>query len=284
VRHALTLACVLVAATATASPSSPKDEFDDAKQSFRSKNCAAARPELKDLLFPEKLSAPEQLAEAYVMLGACQLEDQQPEEAKQQFQKALQIDPDIEVDPQFFSSTAVRSFDIVKADLDAQAKNSAASAAAEQLRKSLRTYEHHPLWENLVPFGLGQYNNHNYTRAGLVAGGEVVTLATSFGIWFYLVEKYGVQSSNVELSDAQTVLWMQRIEIGTGIAFIGLYAYGVLDGFRHYKPDVQVVVPDSLLKELAPEPPPPKPAKTSFHILPLAVPNGGGIGLSWETP
>ena len=31
-------------------------------------------------------------------------------------------------------------------------------------------------------------------------------------------------------------------------------------------------------------PEPPKPPQTSFHILPLAVPNGAGIGLSWETP
>ncbi len=105
-RHALTFAVVLVPAIAVASP---RDEFDKARESFRDKNCAVARLELKDLLFPiEKLSAPEQLVEAYLMLGACQLEDHQPEDAKQQFEKALQLNPDFDADPQFFSSSAVR--------------------------------------------------------------------------------------------------------------------------------------------------------------------------------
>ena len=42
----------------------------------------------------------------------------------------------------------------------------------------------------------------------------------------------------------------------SGIAFIGVYAYGVIDGFRHYRRNPHVVV------------------------TPLAIGDGGGLGIA----
>jgi hypothetical protein len=286
----VTVAAALLAPAATAL-ASPETELESARAAFRSHDCEAARPKLKDLLDPEQLSSRDQLFDAHAMLGACELDQHLPEQAKRQFEIALQLEPDRELDPMFYTSTAIRSFDDVKADLDARAKRDADDRARRQAADTvrhklanLRVYEHHPATLSYIPFGIGQFNNDDYYKGGLFAAGEVLTLGTSFGIWFYLVDKYGLRSSNVAIGDAQTVRTLQGVEIGTGAAFIGLAIWGVIDARYHYKPDVYVPGSEQLLKDLEPTAEPPRPPKTTLRFIPIAVPNGAGVGLSWETP
>jgi tetratricopeptide (TPR) repeat protein len=242
-------------------------------------------------LNPEQISGRDDLWDAHAMLGACLLEQQQLDDAKKQFEIALQIDPDRQPDPLFYSSTAIRNFDDVRGELDARARadaeDRARRQAAESLRQklaNLRLYEHHPATLSYVPFGIGKFNNDAYAKGGLFAAGEVLTLGTSFGIWFYLVDKYGLRSSNVAIGDAQTVRTLQGIEIGTGAAFVGLAIWGVIDARVHYKPDVLVPGSEQLLKDLEQPAAPPKPPKTTLRFVPIAVPDGAGVGLTWETP
>jgi len=85
---------------------------------------------------------------------------------------------------------------------------------------------------------------------------------------------------------------LQQAEIGTGIAFLGLWVWSAIDAYRHYKPSTQVELDESLLPpELrgldgppppAKRPPPKKPTSLLEHITPIITPTGVGIGLGWE--
>jgi len=99
-------------------------------------------------------------------------------------------------------------------------------------------YETHPYWINFVPFGAGQLQNHDTTKGLSLAIVEGTTAATSLGIWLYLTVHY--RGTYVPINEASRVRLMQRIEIGSGVAFLGLYALGVVDSVLHYQPRVKV--------------------------------------------
>src|ERR671933_525609 len=89
---AAVLAIALAAGVARASPSQPPAR---ARQSFRQHDYDSAMKLATFLLYPdEKLAAPSDLVEAHVILGASNFETGHRIEAKNEFEKALQIQPD----------------------------------------------------------------------------------------------------------------------------------------------------------------------------------------------
>jgi tetratricopeptide (TPR) repeat protein len=290
--RALIVALVAFAVTAEASPT---DELDHARTSFRTHDYDSAMKTLKDLLYPrEQLALPADLIEAREMLGACDFELGRNEEAKAEFEKALQIDPALRLDANFFSIGAQHVFDDTRADLEVRREKEAEirklQAETERLRlarENLVVVEQHTYALNFAPFGIGQFQNGQHTKGYLFAAGEGVTVAGSFGIWAYLVGKYGVNCPHcVKLADADSVLHLQEAELGLGAVAIGLYLYGVVDAVRNYTPNKRVddssLSPD-LLQDLDKHP---RKQPTSFlhriQIGPLVTPSGVGIGLGWE--
>src|SRR5262249_4426861 len=107
------------------------------------------------------------------------------------------------------------------------------------------------------------------------------------GIWFYLVSKYGIRSDKVPLIEGPRVLALQQIEIGTGLAFLGIYVLGVIDARVHYKPATLIKGDPSLLPPSLQGPEKPsKPERTSLreriHLVRMLTPNGVGVGIGWE--
>jgi hypothetical protein len=107
-------------------------------------------------------------------------------------------------------------------------------------------------------------------------------------VFLYLAGKYGL-NAKVPTPEVPGVRQLQQLEIGTGVAFFAIYAWGVVDALLHYKPTVQIEGDDSLLPPLPSDKAAPrKPAKTSvldrLHLHPIVVPDGTGIGLglTWE--
>ena len=136
-------------------------------------------------------------------------------------------------------------------------------------------------------FGVGQFQNKQDAKGAFFAATEGVMLISSVSIWLYLVNTYGIRSTRVGPDDASSVLRLQQTEIGTGFAFLGLWVLGAVDSYLNYKPQTRAEIDDSLLPiELRdldkPAPKKKLPPKTSFHVLPMFVPNGAGIGLAWE--
>jgi len=276
---------------ATSAGATPKQDLDQANDRFRKGDFENARHLYNDLLYPSpQLAGADDLAEAYVGLGVCRLETGDSEGARREFEKALQIDPNKQLDPQVMSKSAIRLFDDTKADLrtraerDAEKKKQAELLEAQQKYiDSLRVYQAHPYWMNWIP-PLGQFQNDDTFKGVLFASGELATAGTSIAIWGYLVNKYGIRSDKVPLQEGPTVLLLQQVEIGAGLAFFGLYVLGVIDAHRHYTPATLIKGDKSLLPPQLQTPA--KPKKTSLleriHMLPMVTPTSAGIGIGWE--
>ena len=69
----------------------------------------------------------------------------------------------------------------------------------------------------------------------------------------------------------------------SGAAFWALYGLSIFDALRHYTPRTQLKADDSLLPEELKNALKKPPQKSSWRIIPMPVPNGAGVGLSWET-
>lgn len=288
----IVLVCLLAG---VARGGTPGEDFEKAREQFRQKDCDSARKNLKDVLYPPRLSNPDQLFEARAMLGACYADAGERELAKAEFEKALQLKPREVLDSMFYSERAVRLFDDTKADIENRAKKDAELRQLQEERErlkqrleNLRVYRQSYYVLNFVPFGAGQYQNGQYLKAGLFAGGQFLTLGASLGVWGYLVNKYGIRSDRVPLDDGPRVRRLQQIEIGTGLAFWGLYLWSVIDALRHYTPNRRVAGDDELLREIKKEATEKqtRPPKSSFierlHLTPMATQDGVGIGIGWE--
>lgn len=290
-RRALILLFALVTATAYASPT---EDLDHARSDFRAHDYESAMQRLNVLLYPtEQLALRSDLLEARQMLGACDFEVGRTEEAKGEFEKALQIDPSAHLDPNFFTSGAQHLFDETRGDLEVKrAKEAEVRKLQEErerlkkIRENLVLFEQHTYAYNFFP-PLGQFQNGQTTKGYLFAAGEGLTLSGSVGIWLYLVSKYGVNCPHcVALPDADNVRLMQEFQVGLGVAFVGLYVYGMIDAIRNYQPRVRLddsQLPPDLLRDLDKNP---RKKETSFlhriHFGPMATSNGVGIGLGWE--
>jgi hypothetical protein len=287
------MATAALAAGAAAANASPTQDLERARQSFRAHDYQNARIVATYLLYPDaKLAQPVDLVEAHVILGASDFETGNRTEAKIEFEKALQIQPEKTLTDMLFSDGAIRLFDETKADLEARARRDSELRKIADERERIRKYreslvvvERRSFGVNFVPFGAGQFQNKQPTRGLLFAAGQGITAGVSIGIFVYLAGKYGIVA-NVPTADVPGVRQLQQVEIGAGVAFYALYTWGVVDALLHYKPRVQVEGDDSLLPPLT-EPDAKKPrARTSLrdrlHLAPMLSPHGAGLGLTWE--
>lgn len=294
--HRAVIALVALATVAaTDAAASPRRDLEQARQAFRQHDYDSARKLATFLLYPdEKLAMPDDLVEAHVILGASNFETGHRAEARTEFERALQIQPEKSLTDMLFSEGAIRLFDQTKADLVAREERDAQLRKLADERERIRRYreslvvvEKRSFIINFAPFGAGQFQNKQPARGVLFAVGQGVTGGVSAGIFLYLAGKYGLVAT-VPFIEGPGVRRLQQIEIGTGVAFFALYAWSVVDSLLNYKPTVQIQGDDSLLRDLAPDSTPrrPPPRKTSFldrlHVGPMIGRDSAGIGLRWE--
>ena len=90
---------------------------------------------------------------------------------------------------------------------------------------------------------------------------------------------------------------LQQFQIGTGVAFLGLYGLSIFDAIRHYKPRLRVEGDDSLIpQDLRDQNDQPSPGsgerkmkKVSqrsvwdrLQVAPMITDESVGIGIGWE--
>lgn len=290
----LVVAALAVAAASRAADASPSQDLERLRQAFREHDYQSARILATYLLYPdEKLAQPVDLVEAHVLLGASDFETGHRAEAKIEFEKALQIQPDKTLTDMLFTEGAIRLFDETKADIEARARRDAELRKIADERERIRKYreslvvvERRSFFVNFVPFGAGQFQNKQPGRGVLFAAGQGVAAGISVGIFVYLAGKYGIVA-NVPPGDGPGVRQLEQVEIGAGVAFWALYTWGVVDSLLHYKPRVQVEGDDSLLPPISEpadvkKPRPKTSLRDRLHLAPMLTPHGGGIGLTWE--
>jgi tetratricopeptide (TPR) repeat protein len=295
-RVVATAAIAMLAALALAdrADASPLQDLDRARQSFRQHDYESAMKIATYLLYPdEKLSAPADLVEAHVILGASNFETGRRTEARLEFEKALQIQPDKTLSDLLFSEGAIRLFDQTKTEIEARAERDAQLRKLAEERERIRKYkeslvvvEKRSFGVNFVPFGAGQFQNKQPVRGILFATGQGIAGGISVGSFLYLAGKYGLNAT-VPVTDVNRVRRLQQLEIGAGVAFYAIYVWGVVDALLHYKPSVQIEGDDSLLPPLPDTPDRTrKPKKTSvldrMQLRPMLTRDSAGIGLTWE--
>jgi tetratricopeptide (TPR) repeat protein len=291
---ALAMLAWMCAGTARATPS---QDLAKARELFRAGNYEEARKYFTDLLYPyPRLAGANDLADAHIGLGVALFETGNTKRAAEEFERALRFDPNYQLDPLVITNKkAIELFDDTKTEIRLRAEREEARKREAAEREKLRLFREsiigvreNSLVVNFVP-GWGQFQNKQPLKATLFLTGQVVTAGTSFGIWYYLVRRYGIRSDRVPLEDGPRVRRLQQIEIGAGVAFFALYAWGVVDALRHYQPTVRTEIDESQLppeiRELGDKKPPPS-QKTSLleriQVTPLLAPDMAGIGIGWE--
>jgi tetratricopeptide (TPR) repeat protein len=296
--RAVVLACAALVLAASTAMATPSEDLAQARKAFREGQFQAALEKYNALVRPEiKLASTDEIVETYINLGVCRVETGDDEGAKREFAQALELDPTKQLDTLVITNKkAIELYDDTKADIrtrkereSAKQREAAERERLRKLRESLIGYRDNPYFLNFAPFGIGQIW-YGRTWRGIAFGtAQVATAATSFGIWYSLVNKYGIRSNNVPFDDAQRVLTMQRIEVGAGLAFFGFYIWSIIDMHRHYKPQTRTKIDESLLPPELRETekkPAAKPSQTSLlermFVAPMLTPDGAGIGLGWE--
>jgi len=277
---ALLVLAILVVRAAPAR-ATPAQELERARQMFRGGKFAEAIPSLNYLLYPDpRLSQPEDLVEAHVLLGVSAFETGDQATAKREFEEALFLDRALTLDTLLFSKAAVEYFESVKHELQERARRDAEQRRLaeenERLQARLRAMvviETHPYYINFIPFGAGQFQNGERRKGLFFAVTEGFTGAVSAGIWLYLVGEYGLPGK-VDPARAESALRLQQVEIAAGGICLGLMAWGVIDSLLHYKPSVKRAPDESLL--------PPEERKKLPSTSLLVLPGGGGLSLTWE--
>ena len=82
-------------------------------------------------------------------------------------------------------------------------------------------FEKRGKWLNVLPMGVGQYQNYQETKALLYFTGESLLLGTT------LVTAFLSQGDEDNRK-------LQKIELASFLGFLVLYSWGVYDAFSHY--------------------------------------------------
>jgi tetratricopeptide (TPR) repeat protein len=301
--HAGLVAVIVVAtitvgrglAPPTLAADTPAAELARARTSFRENAFAAALPLLNYLLYPTpRLARVEDLVEAHLLYGACSYEVGDRTTARREFEEALYLQADLELDTVLYSTGAVKFFEDTRAAInersrleDERRRMLEERDRYQQLLASLVVVEKRSYYINFIPFGAGQFQNRQRTKGLAFAVSQGLTGAASAGIWLYLVGSYGL-SGQVPREDAVGVRRLQQIEIVSGTACIVLIAWGIVDSLIYYQPSAQRRPDESLLPpDLRRKPPtrptgPPAAPPTSWMLAPQPLPGGAALSLTVE--
>ena len=209
----------------------------------------------------------------------------------------LQLHPDKTLSELSYSTGAIHLFDDTKAEVETRAKRDAelkriaeAREKLEAYRKSLVVYETRPYYVNFVPFGAGQFQNGDRGSGVFFAVSEGLTGGVLGGhLRSTSSTTYGFVATGPDRRGHRASASSSRSRSGRGIAFLGLYAWGVVDSLFHYTaaPADRRATTRSL---------PPRPARcrqAETHAEDLASrsdpprpddrrPPASGIGIGWE--
>ena len=293
-------ACALVVVLAVglpalASPSrNAKDALDQGRTAYDRGDYGRAIDTINPLLYPSiELGTEDEVVSAHKLLALSYFFVNKSKEAEQEVTSLLALRPNYQLDPIVDPPVAVRFFEDVrrrqgdrintlkKRELEEteRAQKEEERRLAEVRAKAQRIYldrtvERHSRIIALLPFGAGQAQNGQTTKAILFGVGEGVFAATSLAAYYSLEYRYPIDSTTghrvfpaSEQSTATTLLTLQLV---AGAAFWATLAWGILDAQLLFKREV---VKET--REHTDSPAPAKKAKNKLSIIPAP----GGVGL-----
>jgi hypothetical protein len=267
--------CTVLVAT-LALGGSASEEFDRGKTAFGRAEYARAIAIVRPLLYPEtRLDSETDVVQAHRMLGVAHLFENQPDEAKQEFRKLLELRPDYRFDPlldpprvvEFFNGVILDEADEI-AQLDAKRKQRDADLAALRRRQedelcAARTvpirYVKHSYALSFLPFGAGQFQNGQRRKGwtflgieGALGAASLGALVTNFAMFGAIPQRrcldtptadaMGVSHTCETIDHSQEALSrnLVRAQVITGGLFFAVAAWGIIDAVRNFQPFVSI--------------------------------------------
>lgn len=274
---------VAVALTAGTAGATPSQDFLDAKQKFSTGAYTESIAMIVPLLYPPppKLETQREEAEAHLFLAVAYYEIGNFKKADEEWKVALSIDGNLTVEPPSFTEKQTEFFRERKEAYDRDL------ARENELRKyrdaidNLRVIDRRNAVYNIIPLGIGQFQNGQTGKGLAFLFSQLAFGGASIGIWTFQGLRYGFRNGKVPPDELDTAETLQAIQIGTGVVFLGLVAWGIVDAFVYYQPTTSRKPTPDELPDLGTPAPDSKPA-TSFRLTPLIGPDYAGAGLSVE--
>ncbi|HUQ01177.1 MAG TPA: hypothetical protein VM261_01720 [Kofleriaceae bacterium] len=224
--HRVLLALLILTAVAHAQPGqmqSPVDRIAGAAAAADDKDWERVIVLVGDIPADPDVTSVDR-AEAHRLLGIAEFYRQRYDRAEAHFVAYLKIELDGQLDIGLFSPDVVQFFDNVKAK------------HAAELR-SLRPRARRWAVLNFVP-PAGQFQNRQGIKGWVLGGLGAALLATNLTTYVMLdrmcsdIDRTCESGSQSRAERARTMVTINSV---SGAALIGLYVYGVIDGFRHYR-------------------------------------------------
>ena len=263
-----------VSLASVAAAANPSQEIDRARSQYSRGQYQQTVETIKPLLYPRvQLADAKELIEAHYLLGVSYFFLKKKPEAKAEFRSILFIDPDYKLDPETEDTEVYTEFNATKRELKKELDDIRKKREEEeqktrqpQVQTEITVRERSPLY-NWVPFGAPQFQAGRPGWGTFFLVSQGVLGGTSFGFFAYQVLRYGLFDPRYPREDFGTIQTMQTIQIGTGAAFLLVYAWGVVDAFAR-------PVTRRSVRQV--------PVGTNVSVVPLLAPEAAGLGARWE--
>jgi hypothetical protein len=288
VRVAL-LAVALVVAASDAAAADPSKQFVQARTVFRSGQYQQAAILFSGLLYPtSQLGNLKEEIDAHLHLAVASFEIGQLDSARREFDAAIDLDATLDISGYGFSTEATRFFVERKKERDERARKIEERTRRARERQKfiksvdlIRVKERKNYLRNLIPFGVGQFQNNQIRKGVIFAATQIGLGATSFVIWTYLRSRY--PDGQVPLTEVDSARNLQIFEIASAGACVGVMAWGIIDGFVNYSDEPRPLTEEEkkeTIEQLIHEEREDK--ESALHFSPMITPDGAGAALSWE--
>jgi hypothetical protein len=285
---------LLLSWTAGANPAkNPQAALDAGRVAYERGQYGQAVQVIHPLLYPSiELRSEESVVEAHRLLALSYLFMTKTSDAEQEAASLLALRPDYEPDPVVDPPAAVAFFNSIKKKQDERLKEirerqreeqerirredekrrEAAKAKAERVYLE-RVVEKHYRIIGFIPFGAGQFQNHQIGYGVGFAVGEALLGATWIGLTVTINQRY--PGGKVPLGEHDLANTLAGLQIGSAAAFWAVVLWGIIDAQVKFVPEHVVQT-----RELPGQPPPPKKVKTpKMSFAPILAPGQFGLGV-----
>jgi len=253
---------------AVALAATPEEEFQAAENTFRFQDYKASVALFRALLYPEiRLTNPDQLHKARELLGACHFFLHEEREMEDEFTALLVLNPTYKLDPFYYPSALIDRFENLRkrlADLRIITLDPAAQESrSPTCQRTEETVLKHSWWPQFMPFGVGQFQNRDWTKGVIFAASQTIALGTNIATYIVAENLRGNDGfySASDASQARNLRIVQYTSLGV---FVGLVAWGILDAALSFEPEQRSV-------KVLPCKPPPPPDPMSGGTWPESV-------------
>ena len=286
----------------------PSEEFETGRNAFLRGEYVRAITLLHPLLYPDlRLNSEDEVVQTHRMLGVAYLFENQPDHARSEFRKLLELDPDFHFDPfldpprvvEFFQGV-VRQQREELGDIETRLKKREAELSKRANVVIERRIEHRSYALNYYPFGVGQFQNGERRKGLSFLIAESALAATSIGAFAINFAVYGPRpyrscldmvsaqpngspgfcpTDRIDHTGEDRSRNLTRLQVISGGLFFATAIWGIIDSLRHFQSEIsldETTVPPQIPTATSAT----KESQSNHFFAPALVANSPGAMLS----